>query len=143
MVCLGLFFFFFSSRRRHTRFDCDWSSDVCSSDLQLAYEESIRVPLVIRDDALNLAQGSTDSHIVANIDFAPTFAEAGGVPAPGVEGSSLIPLLTQANPQWRSDLLVEHEQRVFKDSYPTFCAVRSPDFAYVAYGTGEEELYDV
>src|SRR2546430_11289579 len=29
-VCV---FFFFSSRRRHTRFDCDWSSDVCSSDL--------------------------------------------------------------------------------------------------------------
>src|SRR5688572_32134580 len=28
------FFFFFSSRRRHTRFDCDWSSDVCSSDLK-------------------------------------------------------------------------------------------------------------
>src|SRR5882762_10995951 len=26
--------FFFSSRRRHTRFKCDWSSDVCSSDLQ-------------------------------------------------------------------------------------------------------------
>src|SRR6266567_8404191 len=31
-----LFFFFFSSRRRHTRFDCDWSSDVCSSDLAAA-----------------------------------------------------------------------------------------------------------
>src|SRR2546430_3799171 len=30
---LWLSFFFFSSRRRHTRFDCDWSSDVCSSDL--------------------------------------------------------------------------------------------------------------
>src|SRR5260370_19461614 len=28
-----LVFFFFSSRRRHTRFKCDWSSDVCSSDL--------------------------------------------------------------------------------------------------------------
>src|SRR6476661_1695988 len=28
-----IFFFFFSSRRRHTRFKCDWSSDVCSSDL--------------------------------------------------------------------------------------------------------------
>src|SRR5256886_10830098 len=28
-----LILFFFSSRRRHTRFDCDWSSDVCSSDL--------------------------------------------------------------------------------------------------------------
>src|SRR6266478_7412051 len=30
-----MIFFFFSSRRRHTRFDCDWSSDVCSSDLLL------------------------------------------------------------------------------------------------------------
>src|SRR2546430_10938153 len=30
-----LYCFFFSSRRRHTRFDCDWSSDVCSSDLSL------------------------------------------------------------------------------------------------------------
>src|SRR2546430_6662437 len=32
-VCCSVVFFFFSSRRRHTRFDCDWSSDVCSSDL--------------------------------------------------------------------------------------------------------------
>src|SRR2546430_7068877 len=32
-TCYGVKFFFFSSRRRHTRFDCDWSSDVCSSDL--------------------------------------------------------------------------------------------------------------
>src|SRR5688572_33212099 len=29
----NILYFFFSSRRRHTRFDCDWSSDVCSSDL--------------------------------------------------------------------------------------------------------------
>src|SRR2546430_12637271 len=35
-----LVFFFFSSRRRHTRFDCDWSSDVCSSDLA-----EYRIPL--------------------------------------------------------------------------------------------------
>src|SRR5260221_7744597 len=34
-MCLSCFicFFFFSSRRRHTRSLCDWSSDVCSSDL--------------------------------------------------------------------------------------------------------------
>src|SRR5256886_6260185 len=31
IVCVCVVFF--SSRRRHTRFDCDWSSDVCSSDL--------------------------------------------------------------------------------------------------------------
>src|SRR3989475_9021168 len=34
-----IFFFFFSSRRRHTRFDCDWSSDVCSSDLERSASE--------------------------------------------------------------------------------------------------------
>src|SRR6267142_5962096 len=33
MINLLFFFFFFSSRRRHTRLTCDWSSDVCSSDL--------------------------------------------------------------------------------------------------------------
>src|SRR5256886_7926210 len=33
LVVVRVVFFFFSSRRRHTRFDCDWSSDVCSSDL--------------------------------------------------------------------------------------------------------------
>src|SRR5438034_6361776 len=32
-ICFFCFFFFFSSRRRHTRSLCDWSSDVCSSDL--------------------------------------------------------------------------------------------------------------
>src|SRR4030066_1782076 len=32
-----MIFFFFSSRRRHTRFKCDWSSDVCSSDLLWGY----------------------------------------------------------------------------------------------------------
>src|SRR6266487_3857101 len=34
MVLFVFFFFFFSSRRRHTRWTGDWSSDVCSSDLQ-------------------------------------------------------------------------------------------------------------
>src|SRR5688572_32461753 len=34
-MTLSSFRFFFSSRRRHTRFDCDWSSDVCSSDLAI------------------------------------------------------------------------------------------------------------
>src|SRR2546427_5403568 len=33
LVFFAKSFFFFSSRRRHTIFDCDWSSDVCSSDL--------------------------------------------------------------------------------------------------------------
>src|SRR2546430_16266462 len=43
------FFFFFSSRRRHTRFDCDWSSDVCSSDLGFGSEAELRKVDVARD----------------------------------------------------------------------------------------------
>src|SRR5260370_4893061 len=35
-ITYSVVFFFFSSRRRHTRFKCDWSSDVCSSDLSCA-----------------------------------------------------------------------------------------------------------
>src|SRR5205085_9533680 len=37
-----IYIFFFSSRRRHTRFDCDWSSDVCSSDLEEPLERLLR-----------------------------------------------------------------------------------------------------
>src|SRR4030066_1059586 len=37
LMCL----FFFSSRRRHTRFKCDWSSDVCSSDLQIVFGDPL------------------------------------------------------------------------------------------------------
>src|SRR5215204_6659276 len=37
-----IFFFFFSSRRRHTRSLCDWSSDVCSSDLALPLDSRTR-----------------------------------------------------------------------------------------------------
>src|SRR5882762_11069185 len=42
-----VFFFFFSSRRRHTRFKCDWSSDVCSSDLRLSDAQATSPTVVI------------------------------------------------------------------------------------------------
>src|SRR5690242_21947267 len=49
-----MFYFLFSSRRRHTRLTCDWSSDVCSSDLEAAavniggtqYAAELGAPLV-------------------------------------------------------------------------------------------------
>src|SRR5882762_7708232 len=48
MSSLSGCFFFFSSRRRHTRFKCDWSSDVCSSDLTawVPAEGSVAGPLI-------------------------------------------------------------------------------------------------
>src|SRR2546430_5090991 len=50
---------FFSSRRRHTRFDCDWSSDVCSSDLS-----SLTVVLAVNPFSLKVSvTGSFESTI--------------------------------------------------------------------------------
>src|SRR2546430_2965610 len=51
VVCRLRFFFFFSSRRRHTRFDCDWSSDVCSSDLRDQVEGLKHEPDALRPQA--------------------------------------------------------------------------------------------
>ena len=105
------------------------------------YEESIRVPLVIRYDPLT-ASPSVDDHMVANIDLAPTFAEAAGVSAPGAEGLSLVPLLSgQPPPTWRSDFLIEHMQ--YKDPVPSYCAVRTAQSLFVTYNTGETEFYDL
>src|SRR2546430_3527940 len=47
-------FFFFSSRRRHTRFDCDWSSDVCSSDLSHALMVLLFYPFGFRITSITL-----------------------------------------------------------------------------------------
>src|SRR5689334_12333909 len=41
MISVFFFYFFFSSRRRHTRWNCDWSSDVCSSDLLSGGEQTM------------------------------------------------------------------------------------------------------
>src|SRR5688572_26701340 len=49
--------FFFSSRRRHTRFDCDWSSDVCSSDLVGLAEKAGRLGAVGQRDPAERQRG--------------------------------------------------------------------------------------
>src|SRR5262245_65123234 len=46
---LLFFFFFFSSRRRHSRCLSDWSSDVCSSDLELSVERAHAVPKLLQN----------------------------------------------------------------------------------------------
>src|SRR5690606_39449996 len=45
-----VFFFFFSSRRRHTRFSRDWSSDVCSSDLEYLLFKLLEAQLLLSSD---------------------------------------------------------------------------------------------
>src|SRR6266481_7425948 len=70
------FFFFFSSRRRHTRWNCDWSSDVCSSDLFTGSTEvgrAIRAATAGSHKRLSLELGGKSPFIVfedADLDSA-------------------------------------------------------------------------
>src|SRR5206468_7585413 len=61
---------FFSSRRRHTRSDRDWSSDVCSSDLGASMQISVEFKLA--NAAIRLAPGITPPKIVSRILPQPT-----------------------------------------------------------------------
>jgi arylsulfatase A-like enzyme len=105
------------------------------------YEESIRVPFIVRFDSLIGTGGSTRGDLVLNLDLAPTFAAAAGVPAPGVDGMDLLPLLADPQYSWRTDFLVEHLSE--GDALPTYCVVRNQTTMYAEYGTYEEELYDL
>src|SRR6266853_3281056 len=77
------FCFFFSSRRRHTRFDCDWSSDVCSSDLRDG-RFSNGDPITARDFVYTIRRGLTPEFGARNasMSYPIKYAEAfngGGV----------------------------------------------------------------
>src|SRR6266480_5755061 len=64
-------FFFFSSRRRHTRLTCDWSSDVCSSDLQLVKRpEQFEVIVMTNMNGDILSDES--SALIGGLGFAPS-----------------------------------------------------------------------
>src|SRR2546430_11123424 len=56
--------FFFSSRRRHTRFDCDWSSDVCSSDLAQGFVDENHIGRLANREDLPRG-GDTDEQLTA------------------------------------------------------------------------------
>jgi N-acetylglucosamine-6-sulfatase len=106
---------------------------------EVPYEEAIRVPFVVRADAI--ATVSADEHVVGNIDVAPTIAEAAGVELPTADGASVLPLLRGETPRWRSALLIEHVRGT--NPIPTYCAIRTANQLYVRYETGERELYDL
>src|SRR5690242_20777041 len=74
LLFLFFFFFFFSSRRRHTRLTCDWSSDVCSSDLPSSTVTCSATPFrVTFSSAFPIASGSSS---IANAWRAPSFTAA-------------------------------------------------------------------
>jgi arylsulfatase A-like enzyme len=107
------------------------------------YEESIRVPLVIRYDKLTHGRPRQDRRLALNIDYAPTFAALAGRRMPGAEGRNLLPVLAGQQPAWRHDFLIEHLHGPPQTDVPTYCGVRTERYKYVLYQTREEELYDL
>jgi arylsulfatase A-like enzyme len=116
------------------------------SDKRSAYEESIRVPLLIRMPGNSAAVGATNDHLVLNIDHPSTILDfAGAEPLPAAQGRSLRPLLAGgANPQWRTAFLYEY----FKEPQyvsPTVLALRTATQKLIAYPGHDEwtEVFDL
>jgi arylsulfatase A-like enzyme len=114
------------------------------------FEESIRVPLVVRGPGVPV--GQTQDALVLNIDIAPTFAAWGRASAPTLDGRSLDGILKGSTPSdWRKDFLIENWQNVGdpddpsnqKGGIPTHAGVRTLTAKYVEYVTGETEYYDL
>ena len=109
------------------------------------YEPSIRVPVVVRDDALipSGLQGTATDDDITSLDYTPTFLQAAGLPISGLDGQSLFPLLGGAG-SWKAqkEILIEHGVGGDESgNVPSYCGVRDPDYMYAQYSTGEEELY--
>jgi N-acetylglucosamine-6-sulfatase len=101
-----------------------------------AYEESSRVPLLVRGPGVPAAVKT--QKLAVNTDLAPTFADLAGTEFPA-DGRSLVPALVgNQDPPWRTSILLERlpSQRGYQ-------AIRTETHKYVEYNNGEKELYDL
>ena len=119
-----------------------------NEERRLAYEESARIPLIVRFPPLAKA-GTTPVELVQTIDLAPTLLALADVPdgAPR-EGRSLVPLLRGERPPWRDSLLIEYySDTVFpRIRNMGYQAVRTGRYKYIDYlelDDSMDELYDL
>lgn len=114
-------------------------------DKRVAYEWSMRIPLLVRCPGA-FAGGRPLDALVANIDLAPTLLEAAGLPPPaGLDGRSFWPLLRGESVPWRRELLYEYYwERGFPQT-PTLHALRDERYKYIrSQGVWDiDELYDL
>jgi N-acetylglucosamine-6-sulfatase len=122
-----------------------------------AYEESVRVPMIVRYPALLEPESPfTSRALVSNIDIAPSLAELAGFPW-HADGRSFVPLLDGSARSIRSALLIEHCQGVSKGTPPcsglsfyahmtragAYRGVVTSRYKYVRYDQGSRELFDL
>jgi len=118
-----------------------------SVERRLAYEESIRMPLLARYPRI-IKAGTVRDEFALNIDLAPTLLSIAGSSAPGhMQGRSLEPLLKGERVKWRDSFLIEYySDRVFpRMSQMGYKAVRNGRWKYIHYLEleGMDELYDL
>jgi N-acetylglucosamine-6-sulfatase len=102
-------------------------------DKRDAFEVSIRVPLLAWAPGL-IRPGTVVTQMVQNIDLAPTFLEAAGVPAPAearFDGRSFWPLLQGRTVPWRDHLLYEYHWEWNFPATPTTFAIRTARYKYI------------
>ena len=117
----------------------------CLGDKRSAYEESLRIPMLVRYPK-RFPKGAVRDEMVLNTDIAPTFLELAGIPVPAhMQGRSMVPLLTGANTEWRKSFLAEYFIEREYPNTPTLLAVRTPNAKLVKYPGHEEwtELFDL
>ena len=115
-------------------------------DKRLMYEESIRIPLIIRYPKM-IEAGSVNSELVLNIDVAPTLIELAGSGIPEkMQGTSLVPLLKKDNSGWRKSFLYEYFQEEYAPGFVTVAGVRNNRYKFIEGPNLPEyinELYDL
>jgi N-acetylglucosamine-6-sulfatase len=107
----------------------------------LPYEESIRIPLMMRGPGIPHAR--IDRRLVANVDVPATILDAADVlPGRVLDGRSLLDLLADPGAEWGRDVLIENGNGA--NGVPTYRGIRTYRFLYVEHRTtGEYELYDL
>ena len=125
-----------------------------NAERRLAYEETARIPIVVRYPSL-VEAGSTPEPFVLAIDLAPTMLELGGVtPNDAIQGRSLLPVFSGDASSWRTSLLIEHHSDPFsyigsgqlrRATNMGYHAVRTERYKYIRYTDleGMNELYDL
>ncbi len=114
------------------------------ADKWYPYEESIRVPLIVRDPRAK--RPGLNDDFVLNADLAPTILAAAGLPAPaGMQGRDFAPLyLAEAKPAWREEFYYEHAIIQSKAFIPASEALVRRDVKLLRYPDYDvEQLFDL